>query len=535
MSTEGIPLSDGRDRSRPALSRRALLQTGAGAGIIAGTGGLLAPAPAAAQTPVGATLPELRIAMAALPPRLDPHVATWIVMQRMYSLLCDTLIRRDWSQDGALAPRLATAWERIDDVTLELTLRDDVLFHDGAPFTAADVKYTLDRTLQGNPNLGASGDFPIATVEAVDDYLVRITTDGVDGAFELRLTTPAAAMLPAAYLAEVGDEEFQMRPVGTGPYRLTEFVPDNRLSFEAHEAYFEGVPAAERVTVRAIPEISTRIAALLNDEVDLIVDLPADQIATIEEAGGFTVNSASPLNVNLLVVNGLRVPTDKKEVRQALSLAIDRGAIIEQLLGGHGLWPGSVQSEFDLLYVERPPLPYDPERARQLLDEAGYAGEEIIYVYDTPNYYPLQREWSEVIVGMWREVGLNVTMRGVDVSERTELTAEDDVHLITTGSEVEVDVVIPSTFGGPDTHYQSVWYPEGYWSEMNELVEQAVATVDPEERGTIYQDVLDIMNEETMVVVLFTINRLNAMKDSIAWTPTPEWSIDLRPGKLVIA
>lgn len=538
------PLDPVHRRRGRFLSRRSVLKTGLAAGVggsLPGLGtatpglpGILAPNRAQAQTPTGTTIDEVRIAMAAIPPQLDPQAAGWIVMQRMYGLLYDTLIRRDWSQGGALVPGLATAWERVDEVTLELTLRDDVVFHDGTPMTAADVKYTLDRGLQGDPNLGVTGQFPIAAVEALDDHRVRIATDGVDGALELRLTTTSAAIIPAAYHQEAGFEGFRMEPIGTGPYRLTEFVPDSHLSFAVNEAYFGGVAAAQRVTVRGIPEVSTRVAALLNDELDLIVDLPADQVPTVEAAGGFTINSVAPLNVNILDVNGRQAPTDKKEIRQALSLAINREAIVEQLLGGHGLWPGSIQSELDLLYIERPPLPYDPERAKQLLADAGYAGEEIKYVLDTPNYYPLQREWSEVLVGMWSEVGLNVTLQGVDVSERVQLRADDGAHLITNSAGVEADLIIPTSYGTPDGYAQEWWYPEGSFTELNEVVARAVAAVDPEERAELYQDAIDIMNDEVIVIVLFTINRLNAMKETIQWSADPEWQIDLRPGKLVI-
>lgn len=524
------------------VDRRSLLKTTLATGVVAATTRLHAPAVANAQTPVGATanatptatIDELRIAMAAIPPQLDPQAAGWIVMQRMYGLLYDQLIHRDWSNGGALTPGLATNWERVDDLTLELWLRDDVVFHDGTPFTAADVVYTFGRTLQDDPNLGASGTFPIQEIEVVDDHRVRIITDGVDGGLELRLSLSSAAIIPAAYHQEVGFEGFRMQPIGTGPYRLTEFVPDSHLSFEVHEAYFGGVSAAERVTVRGIPEVATRVAALLNDELDLIVDLPSDQVPIVEAAGGLMVNSVAPLNVNILDINGTLPPTDQKAVRQALTLAINREAIIAQLFDGNGLWPGSLQSESDLLYIERPPLPYDPERARELLTEAGYAGEEIKYVLDTPNYYPLQREWSEVMVGMWSEVGLNVTLHGVDVSERVQQRKDDDVHLVTNSSDVEADTIIQIGYGSPESSNQRFWWPEGSWTELDQIVARAVATTDPAERAEIYQDALDLMNEEVMVLVLFTINRLNAMKDTIQWTPTPEWRIDLRPGMLTI-
>jgi peptide/nickel transport system substrate-binding protein len=486
----------------------------------------------AAATGDGVTVDELRIAMAALPPQLDPQTNGWIVMQRMYGLIYDTILTRDWAANGELAPGLAASWERIDDVTIELTLRDDVVFQDGTPMTAEDVRYTLDRTLQGDTNLGASGFFPIAEIEVVDDYTVKITTDGPDGAFEMRLSDTQASVVPAAYHQEIGYEAFKTQPIGTGPYKLVEYVTDNQIVFEAHQDYFGGAPAAGKVVVRTIPEVATRVGALLNDELDLILDLPPDQATIIEEAGGFTIDSVSPLNVNILAVSGGRAPTDNKLIRQALNISIDRQTIVDQLLGGHGLVPGSVQSTYDPLYVERPPIPYDPEAATALLEEAGYDGEEIQYVYDTPNYYPLQREWSEAMVAGWNSIGLNVTMHTIDVADRVNLTMEDPYHLVTTSSGVEVDLVMPNSYGNPDGYFQSKMFPPDYFSAFNETVQQARETIDNEERAALYQQALEVMNDEVMVIPQFTVNRLAAMKDTITWSGDPAWQVDLRRNKL---
>jgi peptide/nickel transport system substrate-binding protein len=428
-------------------------------------------------------------------------------------------------------PALARSWERVDELTLEVTLRDDVLFHDGTLMTAEDVVFTFQRTLEGDAQLGATNAFPIASIEAIDDHHVRFVTEGVDGAFELKLSAANASIVPAAYHQEVGLETFQTRPIGTGPFRMTEHVPDSHMRFEVHADYWGGRAAANRVVVRSIPEVSTRVAALLNNEVDLILDLPPDQVDVIERAGRFKIDSVSPLNVNILNINGFRAPTNDKRVRQAISLGINREAIVQQLLNGHGLWPRSIQSEYDLLYIERPYLPYDPDAARALLEETGYAGEEIQYAFDTPNYYPLQREWSEAIVGMWSEIGLNVTMHGVDVTERVNLDGDDPYHLITNSSDVVTDLVMTRSIGNPNGYFQTKMYPAGYWDELNAMIDEARAIVDSAERAQRYQEVLDVLDDEVMVIVQFTINRLAAMPEWIDWSGDPEWMVDLRPGK----
>lgn len=511
-------------------NRRRLLQGAAGAGIAAGIGPLRP-----SRVRAAGEIDELRIAMATLPPQLDPQTTTWIVMLRVYPMMFDTLIERDWSQNGKLVPGLATGWTQVDDVTLEVTLRDDIRFHDGTLLTAEDVRYTFDRSLQNDARLEVTDIFRLAEVAAVDDYTVRFTTKQPSGSLLLQLTARNASIIPAAHHQEVGYEAFQQAPVGTGPFMLTEFVPDSYLKLTRNDAYHGGVAAARTVTVSGIPEVSTRIAALLNGEVDLIVDVPPDQTPAIESAGGFAIDSVSPLNVNVLDIPAGNAPMDKKEIRQAMSLAIDRQTIIEELLLGNGLWPSSLQSQFDPLYVERPPLAYDPERARALLAEAGYAGEEIQFVFDTPDYYPLEQAWSEAIAAMLREVGMNVTMVGLDVGQRVEVSVPDSpYHIITDSSGVLADIEISQYLDSPTAYYINL-HPPGALDELMAVIQEAEVTIDEEQRREIYQRALDIMDDEVPMIVLFTINRISAMNDSLAWTGTPDFGIDLRPANFSVS
>ena len=192
---------------------------------------------------------RLRIAMSGLPPQLDPQTDTFIVMVRVYPLIFDTLIRRDWVNDGELVPGLALTWEQVDETTLELTLREGVTFQDGSPFTANDVKFTFDRTIDGDARLAANGRYGLTSVEVVDDLTVRLITDGPRGNLLLLLTDPGAEIVPQAYFESVGYEAFQQLPVGTGPYRPTEFTPDTILSMTAYADHWSGAPAVTNVDV----------------------------------------------------------------------------------------------------------------------------------------------------------------------------------------------------------------------------------------------------------------------------------------------
>lgn len=520
----------------PTNRRQVIQSAAAGAGLtLAGGLTMRATQPAAGQaTPSTGSIDTLRIAMSGLPSQLDPQTDTFIVMVRVYCMVFDTLIQRDWANGGSLAPGLATSWKQVDETTLDFTLRPGVTWQDGSPFTANDVKFTFDRTLQGDARLASSGLYGLKEVVVVDDLTVRFLTDGPRGSLLIKLADVGSEIVPAAYFEQVGYEAFQQMPLGTGPYRVTEFVPDTRIRFSAHTGYWGGAPAAASVELVGIPEVSTLVAALLNDEIDIAMDLPPDQVAAVEDGGAFTISTVSPLNTNIFAIVGANSPIDRKEVRQAMNLSIDRQAIVEQLLGGYGVWPSGIQSTFDPLSTERPQLPYDPDRARELLATAGYAGEEIRLAFDSPNYYPLEQEWTQVIVSGWTDIGLNVTMSPIELSQREMITRDDDWHLYTSSSGAVADTALPQLYGSPTAEYQILHTP-GQFEELNSLVAQAQQTVDETERRELTKEALDVLDDFVMVLVLFTINRNTATKASLSFQETPRFGLELRPGRFSVA
>lgn len=516
-------------------NRRQVIQSAAAGTGLALAGATIASRAGARQaTPASGSIDTLRIAMSGLPPQLDPQTDTFIVMVRVYNMMFDTLIQRDWANGGAFAPGLALSWTQVDENTLELALRPDVVFQDGSPFTANDVKFTFDRTIDGDARLAANGRYGLTAVEVVDDLTVRLITAGPRGNLLILLTDPGAEIVPAAYFQQVGYEAFQQLPVGTGPYRVTEFVPDTRLTFTAHTGYWGGAPAAANVVITGIPEVSTRIAALQNDEIDMAMDLPPDQIESIQGDGAFTISSVSPLNVNIFALVGANPPMDRKEIRQAMNMSIDRQSIVEQLLGGYGVWPTGLQSTLDPLYIEKPQIPFDPDGARELLGTAGYDGEEIRLAYDSPNYYPLEQEWTQVIVSGWADVGLNVTMTPVELSQREAITAESDYHLYTSSSGNVADVALAQVLASPTAEYQILHAP-GQFDELNALVAQAQGTVDEAQRRDLIGQALTFLDDFVMVMPLFTINRITASKPSIVFQETPRFGVELRAGRFSVA
>lgn len=518
--------------------RRRLLQTAAVTGTALTLGsdvGFRQDAMAAFQSETGIT-DNLRIAMSSLPPQLDPQTTGWIVMARVYNMIFDTLIMRDWANGGEFVPGLATEWEQADDITYNFTLREGVVFHDGTPLTASDVKFTLGRSLEGDARLGVTGQYPIEEISVADDLHFSIKTTGPRGDFLIKLTGNDSSIISEAYFNQVGYEGFQQMPLGTGPYKVTEYIPDQHILFDVNEQYWGGVPAAKKVTLTGIPEVSTRVAALLNDEVDMVMDIPPDQVSTIQNGGEYSITDVAPMNSNIYAIVG-NPPLDKKEIRQALNLGFDRQAIVEQLLNGYGVWPTGIQQSVDPLYSERPQLPFDPDKAKDLLASVGYAGEEIKLAFDSPNYYPLEQEWTQAIVSMWSDIGLNVTMSPIDVNQRVLIAATDPWHLFTSSQGVTADPGLSTTYASPNSYYQKLFVNEipGTFDDLNETAIALQQSVDQTERIALAKTAFDFLEDFVMVLTIVTINRISAAKPAITFQEAPDFGLELRPGKFSIA
>lgn len=491
---------------------------------------------AAQATPGGGqTVPEFRVGLAGEPLSMDPHERGGSNVEApVHYMVFDTLIRRDFRAGDTLVPSLATEWERVDDRTLDVALRPGVTWHDGTPFTAADVVFTFERATSGDPKLASANQagWALASVEALDDLRVRFVASRPDPVLERNLASGRGYIVPAAYLQRVGDEVFRRQPVGTGPYRIVEWIEDDRMAFEAHAQYFGGAPAAGTVTARFIPEVTTRVAGMLNGELDLVTDLPPDQLAALEERPGVTVETVPSGNIHDLYFNMRAKPMDRREIRQALGFAIDRELLIEALWHGYAAHPRGFQFEGEEYFnPDRPLTPYDPDRARGLLEAGGYAGEEIIYVADAPDYYINERAAAEAIAGMWREVGINVTLEFVEVAQRiqrwTPDNVRDHVHTLSATSDGFPESYL-WRFWGPESVGQRFWLPESA-ARYNEIGQELLTTSDKAQRFGLVQQMLDEWEREAPGTLLYVPNGIYAVSDDVEWSPTPLYYLDLRP------
>lgn len=483
--------------------------------------------------------PELRIGVQGLPPNLDPHQQLSNVGTRVTYSIFDYLIRRDFlsgprpGNGFQLVPWVAQEWKRLDDLTIEFTLRDDVTFHDGTKLTADDVVFTFERLLQNTPDTlreAASYFSTVAEVKALDSLRVRFVTKYPDPIFEKRISSWGGWLLPRAAYEKLGMDEFARRPIGTGPYRVAEFVPDDRLVLEPHDSYFGGKPTASRIIFKVIPEIQARVTALLAGEVDLITNVPPDQLPVLQRASDIDIRSIPLANCHVLRYNCNHPVLKDKRLRQALNLAINRELLVKTLWNGQAVLMRSHQFEdYGSLYnAQRPYLPYDPQRAKELVQASGYDGSTIRY-NNKPGYYTLGNEAAQAIVEMWREIGIKAEVQLIDWAD---LPKEERMVGSWSNSNYLADP--EGAFWlrwGPGTATQRDWWnPEN--PRFNELGEQQRRTLDQQFRYQAFQQALDIWEEEAPGTVLWIPIEHYAVRRTVRWTPYSFYYMDLRPDNL---
>jgi peptide/nickel transport system substrate-binding protein len=339
---------------------------------------------------------------------LDPYLMIHVSPDESIAAhVWDTLV---WLNDDLdLEPRLAESWRLINDLTWELDLRQGVQFHNGEPFSAEAVRFSLERTASLENSVETfANDVAFEYVEIIDDYTVRIHTAKPAVSMAYKLAT--VEMLPPLYYAETAPEDLANSPIGSGPYRLVSWDPGGRVVLEANTDYWQGAPAVHTLVFQAESDGDKRLARLADGEVDLVTDLSPDQAKTANT--GRSRLEAIEGTRRLFV--GLRyeedTPLADRRVRQALNYAVDVEALVSEFHAGYGQrygsWVNPPNANADL-----EPWPYDPEAAQELLVQAGYPqGFEI--AMDTPagRYYQDQ-QIAQAISAQLSQVGITVTVR----------------------------------------------------------------------------------------------------------------------------
>ncbi len=494
------------------------------------------------------------VALAGPPESLDPADHRDRTAETIIRNMFDGLVTRD-TRSG-VHMELAESMEWVDDTTLEVKLRQGVKFHDGVEMTADDVVYTFERIIGENmidypePHSSSRKGLiaPLESIEKLDDYAVRLNFSGPWPVAQQMLVHQQ--IVPKHYLEEVGTEGFVAHPIGTGPFKFASAEGLEQIVLERFDDYWGGAPdlqpagpaCVSQAVFMVIPEASTRVAALLAGEVDIIQAMPAEMVDTLDQTPGVQIQTAPSTQPKWMEMNVHQPPFDDVRVRQALNYAVDKDLLIEALYGGRGVaLPGPLSPYNNFVNQSLQPYPYDPDKALELLAEAGWTdsdgdgildkdGQPFAFTMDT---LAVQRTLAEATVDQLRAIGLDASIRFWDYAVlKPMLFAGERMAFLEDWGDSAFD---------PVGHFEAKWhtYIEGeshgrgnfstYSNErVDELIKQGETTSDTAERQAIYDEAQEIVYEEAPAIFLILPEEAEAAREDILnWEPASDSRINL--------
>lgn len=491
---------------------------------------------------------EFNVAASNLASYLDPGRDHSNVGSQFYFNSFDPLIHKDYATaEPVWKPGLATEWALISPTVMELKLRQGVSFHNGEPMTADDVVFSLNRMYQASfaPYKVRAKDrlANFDHAEKVDDFTVRVHAKRAEPLWETLLNLQQVFIIPEDYtkglsgdpkLAEDSDfEAFSLAPVGTGPYRVAEFVPGEKLVWERFAGFWGEAAPLERVTVTHVPEVASRLTALKTGEADLATNIAPDQLALVASDPAMKAEGMLTPLFHVMILNQNHPKLKDARIRQALMLAIDREALNQALWLGKAEVPAShTMKEFGPLYMpELKTFEYDPEKAKALLAEAGYDGFEV--TFDTQgSYYTNGLLAAQAIVEMWGQVGVKGAIRDLP-----KWTGNDPEMMTRNWSN-------PMYFADPFGSFGVMWAPGGPAEGEGRFNTDATFAADweafrfgetVEARKEAYARLMEHMKQDPAVLPLYRPYESWAMRKGVNWKPQAghiPYVLDFRAGAI---
>jgi peptide/nickel transport system substrate-binding protein len=508
---------------------------------------------ATAAGPASAT--DVTIGIRTDPNSIDPHYHVYTPNSAVARHIFDTLVKTD--AKGQLIPGLAVSWKPVGDDAWVFNLRPGVAFHDGTPFTAADVAFSLDRApkVPNSPSSYSQYTKAITGTEVVDDHTIRIRTNGPSPTLPVDLTQLAILSKRAAEGKATSDFNSGVAAIGTGAYRFVEWVPGNRVVLARNPTYWGGEEPWEHVTRRPIANDGARVAAILSGDVDMIEGVPGVDRARIGAAPNLTLNecdsfriiyihmdSARDVSPGISDVNGQKLdrnPLRDARVRRAISLAINRPAMVDRLLSGQahsaGQYtpPGTAGSSPNL-----PPLPFDPARAQALMKDAGWGDGFSVVLAGSNDRFPNDAQVTQAVSQMLARIGI-----------KAEVQTMPATMLFTRGSKLEFSMMLSGWVGtgeasSPLTALMATYDPKtgmgpsnrGRWSNaaFDATLAEALRTFDDDKRNALYARAAEIaVGDMGVIPVYFTVNTWATRKGLVYDARLDELSLamGLRPAK----
>jgi len=446
----------------------------------------------------GETKKEIIIAQANDVKVLDPHncneVASFLPICQIYSSLVTT------DNDMNIVGDLAESWENISDTEWRFHLREGVKWHDGTDFTANDVKFSIERQ-KSLPKMGSVVE-NIVEVVVEDDHTVVLKTDEPSGALLLNLAVSGSRIISEKAVTEAGDS-YGEHPIGTGPMKFSSWTLGDKLVLEKNEDYYgDNSEGCDTLIFKCIPEGSARTMALEAGEVDMIIGVEATDMNRIDESDTMTLYSGKQPRWEYVVLNCQKEPFNDPLVRKALNYAIDKESVNIVATDGRAQIANSVEGPSNMGYnADIEAYPYDPEKAKELLAEAGYADGFSTSLWALGD---LKARVAQVIQSNLADVGIQVEIKQLEQSAYLEGTAngEHEMALIGWESNGDGDLALYPLFHS--TKFGAAGNRSFYSNaEVDALLDQARGVVDQEARNNIYKEIQVKLMDDAVAVPLY--------------------------------
>lgn len=468
-------------------------------------------AQAPAQPKAAPAHTKLTIAVGGAFTSMDPHYHNLGPNNALTSYVFEPLMRFDARYQPE--PALAVSWKAVDEKTWEVKLRDGVTFHDGSPFTADDVVFSFGRvpTLLNSPGSFTYATKPIVKIEVVDPLTIRLVTASPVPLMPFNLTGVAIVSKKLAEGMTTSSFNALKSAAGTGPYRATAFTVGDEATFQRNETWWGPKPHWDTVRYRLVTDNASRIATLRAGEADIIDQVPTRDVADLKtnpkidvvsipgqrliylgpdvsraETPFVTDPAGQPLKAN---------PLRDVRVRRALSLAINREGLKDRIMDGYAAPTGQLMPAGLSGYEPAIPVdPYDVERAKKLLADAGYPSGFGITLHGPNNRYVNDSKLMEAIAQMWARIGVKTSVDAMPAATFFPRAVRAEFSIRLTGwasdtGEASSNLTELVASSAPDKGRDTIFRPDKYNNpKVDTIIEQALATIDVEKRESLYRE-----------------------------------------------
>ncbi|MDO4799139.1 MAG: ABC transporter substrate-binding protein [Bacillota bacterium] len=451
--------------------------------------------------------------LATMDPQGTNRASNMMVQRNIFDKLVHEL------PDGTVEPRLATEWTFEDDLTVLFKLRDDVKFHDGTPFTAEDVLFTLSRGKQNPISASTFKYFDVEKSEVVDPHTFRLKLTAPYAAIFNTLSSGRGSIVSKKVVESVGDDAFARNPVGTGPYKFVSWTSGTEIKLVRNEEYWGDKAITQNVVFKIIPEAANRVIELETGGADVIYEVAGGDVKRVEDIDGAHV-LMGPSNRYMVVTFSMQDEIlANRDLRYALSYAIDKEALVKGIYRGtattaHGYYPSNV-----FAFKDTGVLPYDLEEAKKLIAKAGYA-DGLTLKFNIENR-EVDARLAEAIQNMWEKIGVKVEIFQMDSATYQAQGNKFQIGMRAGNANEPSNILIiyDSAFGDKIQPNDK---------KLDEMLAKAKTLYNNEERAKAYTEIQEYLHEIRYSVPLAYTSVIYGLSDKVeGFTCDPLQQVDL--------